>query len=64
MEHAARLTGVGLVFTRLTQLPLERDRQLRKLVRSVTTYTKAAPWDGHEIVVRDEEHDIRDQSRG
>ena len=45
MDYAARLTGVGLVFsTRLTQLPLERDRQLRELARSVTTYTKAAPW--------------------
>ena len=37
VEHAARLTSVGLVFsTRLTQMPLEGDWQRPGLARSVT----------------------------
>jgi hypothetical protein len=37
VEHAARFTSVGLVFsTRLTQPPLEEDKQLPELARSLT----------------------------
>ncbi len=37
VEHPARLTSVGLVFsTRLTRMPLECDWQLPRLARSVT----------------------------